>query len=69
LKLGRVAATRSESHSRRLEWKWNIARHALAPLALKLAIKTTLLIRRWCDGSVFTNIPNELLFLIWEFAT
>jgi hypothetical protein len=47
------------------EWSWSIANHAKSPLHIKRLIMTVLLIRRWCE-TVLLNIPNELLFLIFD---
>jgi hypothetical protein len=38
----------------------------MAPLHLKQAVETLLLIRSCCD-TLLLNIPNELMFLIFEF--
>jgi hypothetical protein len=47
-------------------WKWSVAKHSQSAPRIRSAIETMLLIRS-CGDSVLLHIPNELMFLIFEF--
>ena len=50
------------------EFRWSLARHVYSPDNVKHAIQTVTMIRSLHHASAISLLPNELLFILFEYA-